>query len=367
MVFSLKARMEEQTGGNDKPFPFSISIPCGNSTNWIQKNGDVVELGRATSKIFGVYKKKVIEKKGIKVNLAVEMNATTFWGVASKKDFISILKVLVDDNFESEMFSQAKKQAINDLKKNYRDDEYKALFKSYELIFYNQQFNFQEYILSHRNLKMNSLEFIQKNMVTKENVYIFINGKFDESLLKDILPSSTEMQEKVIFPTINKDFNFDYRVTLQGNLADEYLVVKFNSHNLDSISREKEFLILTFWGQIYFGRDYTVYNHFSNKAIFGIKKKDFPMHLEDLKITESNFEEMKKNVIKSFDKLGSSEGGEFALLKGKLRMDGLNWDALKEKLETCSLEEIKSYIDKEKRTIQYGQITFSRESIHHGR
>ncbi|CAM2363735.1 hypothetical protein LISE100100_13875 [Listeria seeligeri] len=367
MVFSLKARMEEQAGHLDKTFSFSISLPCGHSTNWLQKDGEVFEIGRATSKIFGTYKKKVLEDKGIKVNLAVEMNATIFWGEASKKDLVSIIKVLADDSFENEKFNQVKKRAINDLKHNYRNEEYKALFKSYELIFYSQQFNFQEFILSHRNLKIESLEFIQKNIVTKENVYMFIDGEFEKEAIERILPRAIKNQSMIVFPTISKSFNFDYRVSLRGNLNDEHLVVKFNSHISDSISREKEFLILTFWGQQYFGRNYSVYNHFSNKAICGIRKKGLPMDIEHLMISENVFDEIKKIIISSFEKLANTNDGEFAILKGKLRMDSLDWNKLQQELEKINLQDVLAYLDKEKRTIQYGQITFSGELNYYGR
>ncbi|MBC1886324.1 hypothetical protein [Listeria seeligeri] len=365
MVFSLKARMEEQVRHQDETFLFSISLPCGHSTNWLQKDGEVFEIGRAASKIFGTYKKKVLEEKGIRVNLAVEMNATIFWGEASKKDLVSIIKELANNSFENEKFNQAKKQAINDLKHNYRNDEYKALFKSYELIFYNQQFNFQEFILSHRKLKVESLKFIQNNIVTEENVYIFIDGEFEKEAVEGILPRTIENQSMIVFPTINKRFNFDYRVNLRGHLNDEYLIVKFNSSILDTISKEKEFLILTFWGQRCFGRNYSVFNHFSNKAICGIRKKGLPMDIERSMITENVFDEIKTIIISSFERLANTNDGKLAILKGKLRMDRLDWNKLQQELEKINLQDVLVYL--EKCTIQYGQITFSGELNNYGR
>ncbi|EEO7554406.1 hypothetical protein G6H54_002866 [Listeria monocytogenes] len=355
---SMRKRMEREPLNATEKYLFSISLSFGNTTNWIKKGNEVNEVGRAASKVYGVYKKMLLKEKGIQVSLAVDAISTTIYGEADEKDFKEILEIIKDDLFENSLFEKAKLKAIKDLKQNYTDIEYRAIFKSYELIYFEQQFNFKDYIASHEKISIENIINIQENLVNKNNIYIFIYGDNSEKFLQEYMLSLKETKADIVFPKCLDMFPRDYKIKLIGERENGMLTVKFNKKTDTQINSRKEYLCLMILGYFWFQKDYVVYTEFKNSSILALNTKIAKVDLQLKKLTKAMFFKIVESIKEVLNKRLSQKNNSFTLLMADLKAKGIDKEHLIKDIEQLNIEDVQVYIKEKTDSIQYGQVIF---------
>ncbi|MGX0910456.1 hypothetical protein [Staphylococcus caprae] len=288
------------------------------------EGGKIVNFSNATPIIFAHYIKYKLQKENVNVEVNNYMNSTVInfkYHATDSSDFNyievfnKIMNELLESKIDDDSYKLALESAKNDMKYNFKINEYRATMKFMEM--YSDYYNFklQNLIKNIWKFNKNDLEVFKREMIFYENCAININKDIKN---KEKLLRFPKINERFTY-LMNKEIGVDIEINEEArcyNKFEGYLFSNFSNNDL-----HLNYTNLLILGCHIFHSDFQI--HASKKEIGIIGKRIYNENniQKDFKVKDKDFYDYKNIILNSIKSLYATNDDFYEVLA---KLNGAN-------------------------------------------
>lgn len=276
-----------------------------------------------------------------------------------------VINIVLDRNYKEDAFENAKKITKESFTKQYKNEKFRAKFKSFEFSDLNKKFNLRTLIDDIEKIDFNSFVSIGKNLLNIGNICVYVNGKTEFLDTDSIASIGNNHTDSSMFMIAG--FNFDPYLrqdAFVSNIARNdcnYVIEAFSFINPNTTNFTK-LLILEILAEQISSSDCEVWVDSIDSSI--VFQCEMLKKYKDLfcKIDKATFEQARDSLLSKYTILLEKRPEHFSIKAAYMMSVGIYIDQYISFLDVCNYDVFSEICKKSDYMIAEGQVSLSRRT-----